>query len=149
VIAISGLTKRYGDRVVVDDATLEVPSGSICGLLGRNGAGKTMTFKCMLGFARPDAGEVRFDGDTLATATFQKLGYVPERPQIYGWMTVAEHLDLVRRTQRRYDAARVTELLATFRLDGRKRASTLSKGQQGALALIVAFAGTPSLLVLD
>lgn len=149
MIAISGLTKRYGDRLAVDDATFEIPSGSICGLLGRSGAGKTTTLKCMLNFARPDAGDVRFDGKQLAPATFAKLGYVPERPQLYGWMTVAEHLDVVRRTQPRYDDARAITLLATFRLDSRNRASKLSKGQQAALALIIALAGTPSLLILD
>ena len=149
MIGISGLTKRYGDHLAVDDATLEVPSGSVCGLLGRNGSGKTTTFKCMLGFARPDAGDVHFDGKPLAPATFAKLGYVPEHPQLYGWMTVAQHLDLVRSTQPRYDDARATELLATFRLNSRNRASKLSKGQQAALALIIALAGTPSLLLLD
>jgi ABC-2 type transport system ATP-binding protein len=149
VIAISGLTKRYKDVLAVDDVSLEVPSGSVCGLLGRNGAGKTTTFKCLLGFARADAGSVRFDGEPLTPATFAKLGYVPERAQVYGWMTVAQHLELVRRSQPRYDDAFVRELVTTFRLDPRKRAGKLSKGQQTALALIVALAIRPSLLLLD
>jgi len=94
VIAISGLTKRYGNVLAVDDLTLEVPAGSVCGLLGRNGSGKTTTFKCLLGFAHPDAGEVRFDGELLAPKTFERLGYVPERPALYNWLSVAQHLDL-------------------------------------------------------
>jgi ABC-2 type transport system ATP-binding protein len=149
VIAISGLTKRYKDVLAVDGATFEVPTGSVCGLLGRNGAGKTTTFKCMMGFARPDAGEVRFDGEPLTPKTFEKLGYAPERPALYNWMTVANHLELARRSQPSYDAARAKELLATFRLDGRKKAGKLSKGQQTALALILALSGKPSLLILD
>jgi ABC-2 type transport system ATP-binding protein len=149
VIAISGLTKRYRDVLAVDDVTLEIPSGSVCGLLGRNGAGKTTAFKCLLGFARPDAGTVHFDGEPLAPATFEKLGYVPERPQLYGWMTVAQHLELIRRSHPKYDAARAKELVATFRLDTRKRAKRLSKGQQTALSLILALATNPSLLILD
>jgi len=149
VIAISGLTKRYGDVLAVDEATLEVPAGSVCGLLGRNGAGKTTTFKCLLGFARPDAGEVRFDGAALTPQTFEHLGYVPERPALYNWLTVAQHLDLMRRTQPRYDAAHAKELLATFRLDGRKKAGKLSKGQQTALSLILALSNRPSILILD
>jgi ABC-2 type transport system ATP-binding protein len=149
VIAISGLTKRYKDVLAVDDVSLEIPSGSVCGLLGRNGAGKTTTFKCLLGFARPDAGEVRFDGEPLAPKTFEKLGYVPERAQVYPWMTVAQHLELMRRSQPRYDHAFGRELLATFRLDERKRAGKLSKGQQTALSLILALAIRPSLLILD
>jgi ABC-2 type transport system ATP-binding protein len=149
VIAISGLTKRYGKVAAVDGMTLEVPTGSVCGLLGRNGAGKTTAFKCLLGFAIPDAGIVRFDGEPITTRTFEKLGYVPERPQLYGWMTVAQHLEIVRRTQPSYDDAHAKELIATFRLDPRKKAKKLSKGQQTALSLIVALAPRPSLLVLD
>ena len=149
MIAISGLTKRYRDVLAVDDLTLEVPSGSVCGLLGRNGAGKTTAFKCLLGFAKPDAGVVHFDGAPLAPATFEELGYVPERPQLYAWLTVAQHLEIVRRSQPRYDDAHAKELLATFRLDSRKKAKRLSKGQQTALALVVALAHKPSLLILD
>ncbi len=149
MIAISGLTKRYRDVVAVDDFSLEVPAGSVCGLLGRNGAGKTTAFKCLLGFAHPDAGTVRFDGEPLTNKTFEKLGYVPERPQLYGWLTVAQHMTLVRRSQPSYDDARAKELLATFRLDSRKKAKRLSKGQQTALSLVVALAANPSLLILD
>jgi len=149
VIAISGLTKRYGDVLAADDVTLDVPAGSVCGLLGRNGAGKTTTFKCLLGFARPDAGTVRFDGSPLTPMTFARIGYAPERPALYNWMTVAQHVELARRTQPAYDEAFARELLATFRLDGRKKAGKLSKGQQTALALIVAVAHRPSILILD
>jgi ABC-2 type transport system ATP-binding protein len=149
VIAISGLVKRYRDVVAVDGVTLEVPTGSVCGLLGRNGAGKTTTFKCLLGFAKPDAGEVRFNGAPLATETFAKLGYVPERPALYLWLTVQQHLEIVRRSQPAYDDAFARELLATFRLDGRKKAGRLSKGQQTALSLIVALSTRPTVLILD
>jgi ABC-2 type transport system ATP-binding protein len=149
VIAISGLTKRYKDVLAVDELSLEVPNGSVCGLLGRNGAGKTTAFKCMLGFARPQTGEVRFDGEPLTPASFEKIGYVPERPALYGWLTVAQHIEIARRTQPTFDGTRAKELLATFRLDGRKKASRLSKGQQTALALIVALVHHPSILILD
>jgi ABC-2 type transport system ATP-binding protein len=149
VIAISGLTKRYGGVAAVDDFTLEIPSGSVCGLLGRNGAGKTTTFKCLLGFARADSGTMLFDGAPLAPATFEKLGYVPERPQLYGWMTVGEHLELIRRSHPKYDAARANQLIEIFRLERRKKAKRLSKGQQTALSLIVVLATNPSLLILD
>lgn len=149
MIAISNLSKRYRDVVAVDGVSLEIPTGSVCGLLGRNGAGKTTTFKCLLGFTKPDDGEVLFDGEPLSSQTFAKLGYVPERPQLYGWLTVGQHLEIARRTQPRYDDAFARELLATFRLDPRKRTRKLSKGQQAAVSLIVAISSRPSLLVLD
>ena len=149
MIAIYELTKRYGDVLAVDDLTLEVPDGSICGLLGRNGAGKTTAFKCLLGFARPDRGRVQFDGDSLTPKTFLKLGYVPERPALYCWLTVAQHLELARRSQPRFDRRRAEELVATFRLALKRKAGKLSKGQQAALSLILALGASPSLLVLD
>jgi ABC-2 type transport system ATP-binding protein len=149
MIAISGLVKHYRDIAAVDDATIEVPSGSVCGLLGRNGAGKTTTFKCMLGFAKPDAGDIRFDGATLTPHMFTKIGYVPERPALYGWLTVAQHLEIERRSQPNYDDAFAKELLGTFRLDGRRKVAKISKGQQTALALILAIAHRPSILILD
>ncbi len=149
MIAISGLVKRYRDVAAVDGVTLDVPTGSVCGLLGRNGAGKTTTFKCLLGFAKPDAGEMRFDGVPLAPETFAKLGYVPERPALYLWLTVQQHLEVARRSQPAYDDAFARELLATFRLDGRKKAGRLSKGQQTALSLIVALSTRPTVLILD
>ena len=125
MIAISGLTKRYGDVLAVDDMSLEVPEGSVCGLLGRNGAGKTTAFKCLVGFARPDAGEVRFDGAPLDPHTFAKLGYVPERPELYRWLTVAQHLEFARRSQPAYDDARAKELVQAgrFRLDLQRQGS--------------------------
>ena len=144
MIAISGFTKRYRDVLAVDELSLEVPAGSVCGLLGRNGAGKTTTFKCLLGFARPEAGEVRFDGAPLTPAMFEKIGYVPERPGLYGWLTVAQHLEYrAPHAARLRCKARAKELVATFRLDGRKKAARLSKGQQTALALILALVHRP------
>lgn len=149
MIAISGLTKRYGDVLAVDDLALDVPAGSVCGLLGRNGAGKTTAFKCLLGFAKPDAGEVRFDGAPLEPQTFAHLGYVPERPELYRWLTVAQHIEFARHSQPAFDAARAKELVGLFRLNERKKASKLSKGQQTALALILALVHRPKILILD
>jgi len=149
VIAISHLSKRYRDAIAVDDLSLEIPTGSVCGLLGRNGAGKTTTFKCLLGFARQDSGEVRFDGEQLTPQTFLKLGYVPERSQLYGWLNGEQHLELIRRSHPRYDDARARALVGTFRLDLKRKTKRLSKGQQTALALILALCTNPSLLVLD
>ncbi|HEY0381147.1 MAG TPA: ABC transporter ATP-binding protein [Candidatus Elarobacter sp.] len=149
MIAISGLTKRYGDVLAVDDMSLDVPQGSVCGLLGRNGAGKTTAFKCLLGFAKPDAGEVRFDGAPLEPQTFAHLGYVPERPELYRWLTVAQHIEFARHSQPAFDAARAQELVGLFRLNERKKASKLSKGQQTALALILALVHRPRILILD
>ncbi len=148
-IAIRDLTKRYGSVDAVSHLTLEVAEGSVCGLLGPNGAGKTTTFKCLLGFARPSGGGIAIDGAPLTPAIFEHLAYVPEKSALYEWLTVADHLELNRRSYRSYDAARARELLELFELDPRKRVKALSKGQHTALALVLAFSIRPRLLVLD
>ncbi|GAC1300954.1 MAG: ABC transporter ATP-binding protein [Vulcanimicrobiaceae bacterium] len=147
-IAIDHLTKRYGDRVAVDDLTLAVDEGSVCGLLGPNGAGKSTTFKCLLGLAR-FGGSITVGGAPVGPATFETLGYVPERNALYDWLTVAEHFIIARRSYKHYDAARAAELCALFKLDSRKKLKTLSKGQQTAVALALAFSIRPRVLVLD
>ena len=100
MISISHLTKRYGGRRVLDDVSLQVAPGSICGLLGLNGAGKSTTFRCALGLAASDAGEAQFDDEPLRTQTFERLAYVPDRPSLYPWLTVGQHVLLAERSYR-------------------------------------------------
>ena len=148
-IDIRSLTKRYGTVLAVDDVSFNVPEGSIFGLLGTNGAGKTTTFKCMLGLARPNSGTVTFGGRTLEPAMFEHIAYVPERSALYEWMSGTQHLEFYRRSYKHYDAERARKLTDLFHLDLRKRVKALSKGQQTALAVILAFSIHPKILVLD
>ncbi len=148
-IAIRNLTKRYGAQQAVSDVSLDISEGSVCGLLGPNGAGKSTTFKCLLGLARPSSGDVAVFGRPVSSQTFESLAYVPERSALYDWMTVAQSFELTRRTYRAYDAARAIELAALFKLDSRKKIKRLSKGQQTAVAITLAFSIRPRVLVLD
>lgn len=148
-ISIDRLTKRYGTTVAVDGLTLAIPQGSIFGLLGTNGAGKTTTFKCMLGLARPTDGSISFEGRPLTPPLFERLAYVPEKCALYEWMTGAQLLEMQRRSFRRYDAKRAGELMDLFALDRSKKLGKYSKGQQTAMALVLAFSIHPELLVLD
>ncbi len=148
-IEIRSLTKRYGSVTAIDEVSFGVPEGTIFGLLGTNGAGKTTTFKCMLGLASPDAGSVLFNGAALRPEMFQHIAYVPERSALYCWMTGTQHLEFYRRTYTSYDSARAAKLAELFHLDLRKRVGALSKGQQTALAVILAFSIHPKTLVLD
>jgi ABC-2 type transport system ATP-binding protein len=148
-ISINALTKRYGDTAAVENLSIAIPKGSIFGLLGTNGAGKTTTFKCMLGLARPTSGSVLFNGQQLEPETFEHLSYVPERCALYEWMTGVEHLEMQRRAFKRYDAARAAQLMDMFALDRKKKLGKYSKGQQTAMALVLAFSTHPDILVLD
>ena len=147
-IQISHLSKSYGKVPAVADLSLEVPAGSVYGLLGPNGAGKTTVFKCMLGLARYD-GDVRYDGNALVPATFEKIAYVPERSVLYEWMTAAEHVEMNRRAFARFEPARAFELLDQFGVDPRKRCRALSKGMRTAVMVAVAFARRAELMILD
>lgn len=149
VISVRGLTKQYGATRAVNDLSFEVSKGSIFGLLGTNGAGKTSTFKCLLGLARPNAGEVFFNGRPLAPQMFESMSYVPEQPALYETITGQEHLDCARHAFRTYDATTAKSLVDLFGFDVRKKARQLSKGQKSALALTLAFAIRPEILVLD
>ena len=148
-IAIRDFTKRYGSFEAVSNLTLEVEPGSICGLLGPNGSGKTTTFKCLLNLARPTSGTMQVEGAPVQPATFEELAYVPERSALYEWLTLADHLEFNRRSYRKYDAKRADELVNLFRLERKKKVGKLSKGQQTAVALILAFSIQPRILVLD
>src|SRR3990172_4275397 len=93
VIRLNDLTKRFGSQTALDRVSLEVPPGVVFALLGENGAGKTTAIRIMLGLAEPDAGGAEVLGLPSAAdglAIRRRVGYVPERPTLYEWMTVSE-----------------------------------------------------------
>src|SRR5262245_63077235 len=93
VISVRGLLKRYGRKTVVDGLDLEVPQGAIYAFLGDNGAGKTSTIKVLVGMHPADGGTARILGQdcwSCAVPLRHRVGYVPERPRFYEWMTVHE-----------------------------------------------------------
>src|SRR3954447_7973917 len=92
-VRIDDFTKRYRGQAAVDRLTLEVPAGSVFGLLGENGAGKTTTIRSLLGLIVPDAGRVEtlgLDPSRRGLEVRRRVGYVPEQANLYDWMTVAE-----------------------------------------------------------
>ncbi|MHB8177487.1 MAG: ABC transporter ATP-binding protein [Vulcanimicrobiaceae bacterium] len=149
-ITLSGLYKRFGAFVALDGVDLTIPAGCVFGLLGPNGAGKTTTFKCMLGLVRVTSGTVAFDGAPLTPATFEHIGYIPERSVLYDWMTVREHIEYMRHSFARFDPSKAHALLEQLGVgDDRKRVRALSKGMRTATAVALAFARQPDILILD
>jgi ABC-2 type transport system ATP-binding protein len=148
-ISIDHLSKRYGTFAAVDDVTLNIPSGTVFGLLGPNGAGKTSTFKCMLGLAKASAGSTTFDGQALAPEMFQRIAYVPERSVLYDWMTVADHVEMTRRSFENFSSKRAKQLLEQFDLNPKKKVRELSKGMRTAAGVVLTFAREADILVLD
>ena len=93
VIRLEGLTKRYRRQVALDDVSLEVPPGVVFALLGENGAGKTTAIRIMLGLNTPDAGRsevLGLDSRREGRQICRRVGYVPEQPALYDWMSVDE-----------------------------------------------------------
>ena len=92
-IVIDGVTKRFGNQTAVDALSLSIPHGSIFGLIGENGAGKTTTIQMLLGLLKPTGGRidvVGLDPVSRGLDVRRRVGYVPESPVLYDWMTVSE-----------------------------------------------------------
>ena len=95
ILAISGLTKRFGSKQVLNGVTLSVPEHCVFGFVGRNGAGKTTTMKAIIGLLKPDGGEITVCGEKVSyggTKTNRFIGYLPDVPEFYGYMTAQEYL---------------------------------------------------------
>lgn len=147
-----GLTKRYGPKQAVSDLTLRIPRGGAFGFIGPNGAGKSTTIKMLMGMTRPSAGEGRvlgFDVVCDAVAIKQHVGYVPELHSIYRWMRVGEVIAFCRPLYENWNDRFCADLLKLFELDPKNKVKQLSKGMVAKLALLIAVAHEPELLILD
>ncbi|HXI03629.1 MAG TPA: ABC transporter ATP-binding protein [Candidatus Saccharimonadales bacterium] len=151
-IAIEKFTKRYGSRKAVDGLTLEVPRGSVFGLLGRNGAGKSTTIKTLLNLLRPTGGRLRvlgFDSVADSIEIRRRVGYLPEQPDVYGWMTVDEAVGFNAAFYDRWDRDLAASLLNRLELPRDRRLRHLSRGMQAKVGLVLALASRPEVLILD
>jgi ABC-2 type transport system ATP-binding protein len=155
VIDVKGLTKRFGERTVVDHFDIRVPRGAIYGFLGPNGSGKTTTIRMLCGLLTPDAGEgtclgldVRHDADRIK----ENVGYMTQKFSLYEDLTIAENLDFIGRMYRLdRRRERVAQALSDLGLADRAKqlAGTLSGGWKQRLALAACLLHEPQLLLLD
>ncbi|WP_332778538.1 ABC transporter ATP-binding protein [Polaromonas sp.] len=155
LIDVRGLTKRYGDRVVVDHFDMRVPKGRIYGFLGPNGSGKTTTIRMLCGLLRPNAGEgtcMGYNIRTQAALIKREVGYMTQRFGLYEDLTIAENLDFIARVYAVPDRPRkVRETLERLGLSTRhdQLAGALSGGWKQRLALAACLIHSPRLLLLD
>ncbi|KNG94594.1 ABC transporter ATP-binding protein [Pseudaestuariivita atlantica] len=154
-IDVAGLTKRYGQKTVVDGVDLQVEKGEIMGFLGPNGSGKTTTIRMICGLLTPDAGSGRVLGMDLgrdATQIRHEVGYMTQRFSFYEDLTIEENLQFVARLyDLRPTARHVDAVLAELGLQDRRHdlAGTLSGGWKQRLALAACIMHRPKLLLLD
>jgi ABC-2 type transport system ATP-binding protein len=157
LIETSGLCKRYGEKIAVDDVSLQVFSGEVFGFLGPNGAGKTTTIKMIVGLLQPTSGTVKVAGYDVRAQPLQAKsanGYVPDTPNLYPKLSGRELLrfvgDLYSMEHSQIER-RVDELLKLFDLNeaGDDMIDSYSHGMQQKIALAAALMHAPRVLVLD
>ena len=144
--------KGAGEKWALKDLSLTLSAGMVVGLLGQNGAGKSTLMRCALGVLTPDSGSIVTLGETpenLTSKAKERLGYVPQQPFGYEGFTIERALDLHRSFYPNWDMQLEQDWLVRFELDVTQQVQRLSVGQRQSLALIMAMAYRPELLILD
>ena len=151
VIEASGLGKRYGSARALRECTLAIPAGHVAALVGPNGAGKTTLLNLAVGLAEPTAGAVTVLGGLPAgsPAALDGIAFVAQDTPVYKNLSAADMLHLTANLNRRFDRRYAKERLGELGIPLNRKAGKLSGGQQAQLALTVALARLPRLLVLD
>jgi ABC-2 type transport system ATP-binding protein len=152
VLSWSHVTKRFGSKKALDDFSLEVAAGQVFALLGDNGAGKSTAIRTLLGLIEPDQGQsslLGLDSWRDGLAIRQQVGYVPDQPAFYEWMTIDQLGWFAAGFASRGFLPDYRRRIAHFRLDPRARVRSLSKGMRAKVGLALAVAGQPQVLVLD
>jgi ABC-2 type transport system ATP-binding protein len=151
VIETAGLGKRYRDVWALSDCTLSVPAGHVVGLVGPNGAGKTTLLSLASGLLAPSTGTISVLGGPPPTGPAQlaRVGFLAQDAPVYAGLSIAEHLKLGARLNPRWDAGLARARISRLDVDPRRKAGKLSGGQRAQVALTLAIAKRPELLILD
>ncbi len=159
ILRMENLTKSFGDQTVVNELSLTVNRGEVVGLLGRNGAGKTTSFKMTIGMLPPDRGEVYLDDEQVTDLPMYQrarygLGYLPQKPSLLGRLTVRDNLLAVLERlplSRSERFERINRLLEEFGLDhlSDQKSGTMSGGETRRVEICRALATSPDVILLD
>ena len=156
ILKIEHLKKRFGDKEVLKGVEMTVPEHSVFGFIGRNGAGKTTTMKTVLGLLKPDEGDIYVAGEKVIygqTATNRHIGYLPDVPEFYPFMTANEYLNFcgeITGVNKSESRKRSEELLELVGLAGEKhRIQGFSRGMKQRLGIAQALLNRPKLLICD
>lgn len=146
------VTKRYGAVEALNGFSLEVPKGAVVGFVGRNGAGKSTSIRCLMGLQKVDGGRVEIlglDPWTMGPEAKRRLGYLSERGVPFSWASASDLSALCAPMYPHWDTALEADLLGRFGIDPSRALKTLSMGQQRAVGLMLALCPRPEVLVLD
>jgi ABC-2 type transport system ATP-binding protein len=155
VINVRGLKKSYGrfqSKAVLKGVDLTIPAGTVMGLVGTNGEGKSTLIKCLLGLLKSTGGEMHVFGEDpwdLSPATKARIGYVPQEHALLPWMTVRQQLAYAAAFYPSWDHDFAADLICRWKLPWDERVAPLSLGQKQKVAIVLALAHRPGLLILD
>lgn len=151
-LQIKNLGKDFGPKTALSGVTISLEKGEIMGLVGPNGAGKTTLIKLVMGLLHPSGGSVQIfgkDRNTLSRNDWRRVGYIADEPILYDFMSVRKLIDFNKNFYPQWDEERCRELLLRFHLPAAETIKNLSRGMKTQLALILALAQVPDLLILD
>src|SRR5580704_5615979 len=155
VVHVRGLQKSFGrfkPKAVLKGVDLTIPAGTVLGLVGTNGEGKSTLIKCLLGLLKPTGGEMRVFGEDpwdLSASTKARIGYVPQEPALLPWMTVRQQLAYTGAFFPSWDTNFAADLVSRWGLPWDERVGPLSLGQRQKVSIVLALAHRPKLLILD
>lgn len=154
MLEINSLSKHFGKIIAVDDLNMTIEEGSIIGLIGRNGSGKTTTFRMILKLLVPNTGSITWKEKPITYADFDMIGYLPEERSLYPKETVENQILYfaeLRNQNRKEIKGKIDEWMAAFQVKGKKTdlIKSLSKGNQQKIQLITTLIHEPELIILD
>lgn len=152
VIKVKGLTKSYKEKVILNNLDLDIEQGSIVGLLGKNGAGKSTLIHSILGINNYQQGEIKVyqeDSQKLSAEVKEKIGFVAQTPDEFNWMMVSELLQFKAVFYKKWNHDWVERYIDKWQLNPKQKVGDLSQGQLQRLAIIMALAHEPELLIFD
>ena len=150
IITISGLKKSYGSKLVLDDVSMRIPEGSVVGLLGPNGCGKTTLLKILAGLIKDYSGIVKINNQNeIGVETKQIVAFLPDASYLPGWMKPTDAIDYFADFYKDFDKEKAVKMATDFNLDLKQKLKTMSKGQQEKLCLILVMCRQAKFYVLD
>lgn len=149
IIHVSSLKKSYGRKTVLDDINFEIAEGSVVGLLGPNGCGKTTLIKILTGLIKDHTGTVRIDNEEPGAYTKSIVAYLPDKSYLPDWMKPRDAISYFSDFYADFDKEKAEKMIRDFGLDENQRLKTMSKGQQEKLNLILVMCRRAKLYVLD
>jgi ABC-2 type transport system ATP-binding protein len=151
VIEATNLGKRYRSRWAIRECSISIPEGHVVALVGPNGAGKTTLLHCAVGLTKPTTGDVKVFGELFAgsPAALERIAFVAQDVPLHKYLSVHSTIELTRNLNRSFDTSLARERLDDLGIGLEQRVGKLSGGQQSQLALALALARHPDLLVLD